>query len=168
MRRAEWISHWYSRLTSTSVVRYGRRGIPATALFYSDWNWNKVVWVCMGNGKGQVMLLTVLIVSGTVLGATTVAGLLMVYQMRQATNFGESLQALFAADTGLEWQLYRKFQNADYPAPVLGPETNASFVTTVDASSSIRSVGCAGTLIQNAREGGCPRPVNRAFELIFK
>lgn len=122
----------------------------------------------MGNSRGQVMLLTVLIVSGTILGATTIAGLLMVYQIRQATNFGESLQALFAADTGLEWQLYRKFQNADYPAPVLSPETNASFVTVVDASRSIQSVGCAGALIENAPAGRCPRPVNRAFELIFK
>lgn len=122
----------------------------------------------MRNAKGQVMLLTVLIVSGTILGATTIAGLLMVYQIRQAINFGESLQALFAADTGLEWQLYRKFQKSDYPEPVLSPDTNASFVTTVDASSSIQSVGCAGALITNARKGSCPRPVNRAFELIFK
>lgn len=118
--------------------------------------------------KGQVMLLTVLIVSGTILGATTIAGLLMVYQMRQATNFGESLQALFAADTGLEWQLYRKFQKSDYPEPVLSPDTNASFVTVLDGTNSIQSVGCAGTIIENAREGGCPRPVNRAFKLIFK
>ena len=122
----------------------------------------------MHNAKGQVMLLTVLIVSGTILGATTIAGLLMVYQIRQATNFGESLQALFAADTGLEWQLYRKFQKMDYPEPIFSPEANASFITILDASSSIQSVGCAGTLIPNARAGGCPRPVNRAFELIFK
>jgi hypothetical protein len=122
----------------------------------------------MHNVKGQVMLLTVLIVSGTILGATTIAGLLMVYQMRQATNFGQSLQALFAADTGLEWQLYRKFQKDDYPEPVFSPEANASFVTTYNASSSLQSVGCAGALIENARAGGCPRPVNRAFELIFK
>ena len=122
----------------------------------------------MRNAKGQVMLLTVLIVSGTILGATTIAGLLMVYQIRQATNFGQSLQALFAADTGLEWQLYRKFQKEDYLEPVFSPDVNASFVTIYNASSSLQSIGCAGAIIENARAGGCPRPVNRAFELIFK
>ena len=51
--------------------------------------------------KGQVMLLTVLIVSGSIIGATTIAGLLMLYELRNATNVSQSLQALFAADTGL-------------------------------------------------------------------
>lgn len=131
---------------------------------------DRVVYIHMRmkNAKGQVMLLTILIVSGTILGATTLAGLLMVYQTRQATNFGQSLQALFAADTGLEWQLYRKFQKADYPEPVFSPEVNASFVTRYNASSSLESVGCAGALMDGVRPGGCPRPVTRAFELIFK
>lgn len=121
--------------------------------------------------KGQVMLLTVLIVSGTILGATTIAGLLTLYQIRQATNFGQSVQALFAADTGLEWALYRKFAETDegkeYPKPQLSPETEADFAVTV-SSSSIRSVGCVGPLREGAAEGRCPRPTTRAFEIIFK
>ena len=45
--------------------------------------------------KGQVMLLAVLVLSGTILGATTIAGLLMLNQLRQATNIGLSMQAIF-------------------------------------------------------------------------
>ncbi len=114
------------------------------------------------------MLLIVLIVSGTILGATTIAGLLMLYQVRQATNFGQSLQALFSADTGLEWKLYQLFQDADYPKPIMSADTNSDFVVIQNASSSIQSIGCAGAVLSNARPGSCPRPVNRALELIFK
>lgn len=114
------------------------------------------------------MLLTVLIVSGTILGATTIAGLLMLYELRQATHFGQSLQALFAADTGLEWKLYQQFQDNNYPPPVMSVDTQSDFVVVGNASSSIQSIGCAGAIIPNAKASRCPRPVTRAFELIFK
>ena len=114
------------------------------------------------------MLLTVLIVSGTILGATTIAGLLMLYQIRQATNFSQSLQALFAADTGLEWKLYQSFVDPDYPAPAMSAESISEFVVEGDASSSIRSVGCAGAILPDAQASRCPRLVTRAFELIFE
>lgn len=114
------------------------------------------------------MLLTVLIVSGTIVGATTIAGVLMLYQLRQATNFGQSLQALFAADTGLEWKLYQQFQDRDYPPPVMSADTQSDFIVIGNASSSIQSIGCAGAIIPSATAGRCPRPVTRAFELIFE
>jgi hypothetical protein len=119
------------------------------------------------NRSGQVMLLTVLIVSGAIVGATTIAGLLMLYEMRQATNFSQSLQALFAADSGLEWKLYQLFHDAEYPPPAFSPEAQADVVVTGDAKTSIRSLGCAGARRSDAREGICPRPVNRALELVF-
>lgn len=60
--------------------------------------------------SAQVMIITVLTLGGTLLGATTIAGLLMLYQIRQATDLKNSAQAIFAADTGIEWGLYRFFQ----------------------------------------------------------
>lgn len=114
------------------------------------------------------MLLTVLIVSGTILGATTIAGLLMIYQIRQATNFGQSLQALFAADTGLEWKLYQSFVDPSYPQPTMSSESMSEFVVEGDTLSSIRSVGCAGAVLSGTPVGRCPRPINRAFELDFE
>jgi len=121
------------------------------------------------------MLLTVLIISGTILGATTIAGLLMLYQIRQATNTALSLQALFAADTGLEWRLYQLFAEnvvdqdvvENHPIPEMSVESNSDFIVKGDENSSIRSVGCAGAKLDVSEEF-CPRPVTRAFELIFK
>lgn len=120
------------------------------------------------------MLLTVLLISGTILGATTIAGLLMLYQLRQATNFGQSVQALFAADTGLEWQLYRLFVDETRPKPKLSASSMSDFevepkiVQKDNLPPSIRSVGCAGAVLSNIRPDACPRSINRAFELIFQ
>lgn len=58
------------------------------------------------NNRGQVMLLTVLILSGTLLGATTIAGLLMLYQIRQSADIANSTRAIYAADSGLEKRIY--------------------------------------------------------------
>ncbi len=52
--------------------------------------------------SGQAMLLTVIALGGTLLGATTIAGLLMLYQIRQATDLKDSNKAIFAADAGIE------------------------------------------------------------------
>lgn len=114
------------------------------------------------------MLLTVLLISGTILGATTIAGLLMLYQIRQATNVGYSLQALFAADSGVEWKLYQELQDSSYPAPVMSSQSNSNFIASGSLKDSITSVGCAGPLISSNNPQLCPRPINRAFQLIFE
>ncbi len=59
--------------------------------------------------SGQVMILTVLAMGGAILGATTIAGLLMLYQIRQTTDLANSGKAIYAADAGLEWSLYNWF-----------------------------------------------------------
>ena len=114
------------------------------------------------------MILTVLIISGTVLGATTIAGILMVNQIRQATNAQHSLQALFAADAGLEWELYNNFVGS-YEKPQMN---KADFVTKVigsDNNIEFRSVGCAGALIEGkVLDNICSRKVNRSLQLFFQ
>jgi len=99
---------------------------------------------------GQVMLLTVLVIGGLLLGASSIAGLLMVYQLRQASDITNSTKAIFAADSGLEWELYRMFKDSGYPKPAM--TNNANFNTTVYGTSTIKSVGNS----QNS---------SRAFEL---
>ncbi len=59
------------------------------------------------SNSGQVMLVTALLMSGMLLGATVVAGLLTVNQLRQATDVTNSARAIFAADAGAELQRYR-------------------------------------------------------------
>ena len=114
------------------------------------------------------MILTVLIVSGTILGATTIAGILMLNQIRQATNVEHSLQAIFAADAGLEWELYNNFVGS-YDKPEMN---KANFVTEVigrDNSIEFRSVGCAGALIEGEVPAHlCSRKVNRSLQLLFE
>lgn len=103
--------------------------------------------------RGQVMLSTVLILSGTILGATAIAGLLMLYQVRQSTNIGDSAKAIFAADAGLEYEFYRKYKDAGYIAPTL--TNGASFATTLIGTTTVQSVGSAGEVV-------------RAFEATFE
>ncbi len=104
--------------------------------------------------RGQVMLLTVVLLSGTVLGATTIAGLLMLQQIRQATLATDSMRAIFAADAGLEWEFYKATKDQNYKKPVLG--NGAVFVTKNDGIT-IKSTGYA-----NPR-----RAVARALEASF-
>ena len=56
----------------------------------------------MGGSGGQAMLVTMLFTSALILSATTVAGFLMVHQIRQAVDAGSSVQATYAADAGIE------------------------------------------------------------------
>lgn len=88
--------------------------------------------------EGQVMLLSIVLLGGVILSATAIGGLLMVFQIRQGNDAVNSAKALFAADTGLEWETYNRFTSVPgsvtEPAfdPILG---SVSFVstTTIDA-----------------------------------
>ncbi|MDE2000966.1 MAG: hypothetical protein KGI60_00160 [Patescibacteria group bacterium] len=118
--------------------------------------------------SGQVMLITVLALSGTILGATTIAGLLMLYQMRQASDIANSTKAIFAADTGIEWRLY-KFFKADKdaclscpdggacPAPTLA--NGATFTSTCDSQT------VNGVQTVTIRSTGVSQNNARAFEI---
>jgi hypothetical protein len=109
-------------------------------------------WQIADNKKGQVMLLTVVVLSATILGATTIAGLLTMYQVRQSTDIINSGKAIFAADAGLECEYYRIDNPAFNCADVSASFTNgASFTTTilqVGPPLVIRSVGTAGTAVR--------------------
>ena len=100
------------------------------------------------------MLLTVVLLSGTVLGTTAVAGLLMLYQIRQATLATDSMRAIFAADAGLEWEFYKGTKDGAYKKPTLS--NHAEFETKNDGIT-IKSTGYA-----NKR-----RVVARALEASF-
>ncbi|MDD5430644.1 MAG: hypothetical protein PHP03_00205 [Candidatus Pacebacteria bacterium] len=57
--------------------------------------------------SGQAMLLTILMLSGTIIGAVAIGGYMMISQIRQSTDVINSAKAIFAADAGLEWRLYK-------------------------------------------------------------
>ncbi len=98
------------------------------------------------------MLLTVVLLSGVILGVSAISGVLTLNQIRQATNSTDSMKAIFAADTGVEWELYRRFKDNDLPKPVL---TNGADFETASSTNSIKSTGYA-----NSR-----KTVARAFQV---
>jgi len=62
------------------------------------------------------MLIAVLSLGGAILGATTVAGLLTLYQIRATTDTANSAKAIFAADAGVEWALFNHYCGTTDPA----------------------------------------------------
>lgn len=113
------------------------------------------------------MLLVVLTLGGTMLGVTTVAGLLMLYQIRQATTFRSSAQSVFAADAGSEWALYGYFQGQNVPLPGGGTLSNGAVVSVscYDASDNISP--CTATSSIDAIAKGAAGDTKRAFLATF-
>lgn len=71
------------------------------------------------------MILTVLVISGTLLSITLVAGLIMLYQIKQATSAADSAKALFAADAGVSWWFY--YNGPNYQSSLNSSTINGSF-----------------------------------------
>ena len=82
------------------------------------------------------MLLAILMTSGAILTTTSILALLMLYQLKQSNDAVSSTEAIFAADTGIEWQSCLLFKSsAECPTPIL---ENATF--TIEVASSSNSI----------------------------
>lgn len=114
--------------------------------------------------SGQVMILTVLALGGTILGATTVAGLLMLYQIRQATDLANSAKAIFAADAGLEWALYQFFTK-DTAEALPTPLTNGAAISVKCFLATGEEKTCDNEEIMEIRSVGRSVGSSRAFRL---
>jgi len=122
--------------------------------------------------SGQVMLTTVLALSGTVLGATTIAGLLMLYQIRQASDIVSSTKSLYAADSGIEWRLCKFFKidgeicNDAPLCPDSSPEAQGACVLQNSASfkATCTSIIDAGKEAITIQSSGNNQKTFRAFE----
>ncbi len=99
---------------------------------------------------GQVMLLTVVLLSGVILASTSLAGFLILYQLRSATDIKASTKAIFAADAGIEWAFYNENKlGGSLPYLNGGPSmTNGSKVTITKTVSDplypLKAVGQSG------------------------
>jgi len=106
--------------------------------------------------SGQVMLLTAVLISGIVLSATSLAGLLTIYQLRQVTDVTNSTKAIFAADSGVECALYKhNFSDPTKPRQIDCGETkpvtlsnNATFQTNPDQNISVGTSGRSSRAFQ--------------------
>ena len=94
--------------------------------------------------SGQAMLIAVLSLGGAILGATTVAGLLTLYQLRAANDSENSSKAIFAADSGAEWVLFDYYCGLTTPARCSGEVPLPGDVPgTLSASKATVSGSCS-------------------------
>lgn len=106
------------------------------------------------NQSGIALLLTMIILSATMLIATLIAAI-VVTQLKLSSDVNNSTIAVYAADSGVEWQLYQIRQGASVPTPVMS--NGATISTTVTGSLpnfTIKSLGAH-------------REVERQFEVNF-
>ncbi len=97
------------------------------------------------------MLMTTLILSGAILGATTFAGLLVLFQLRQTSDVAASTKAIFAADSGIECAFLVRFEGgaespppapAEYESRCRGTLANGAEYRTISTGpDTIKSVG---------------------------
>jgi hypothetical protein len=91
--------------------------------------------------SGQAMLIAVLALGGAILGATTVAGLLTLYQIRATTDTANSAKAIFAADAGTEWALFNYYCGVNSSACPGGPLTSEPSFAGSGASAIVSCYG---------------------------
>lgn len=113
--------------------------------------------------KGQVMILSVVMISGAVLSATAAVGILMIYELRHAGNAINSAEAIFAADAGVECALMKHKEDE----PVLdcndsGAPVELSNGATFEVFEVTDTCGVIG-----ARSLGKSNQVARSFEAFF-
>jgi len=99
------------------------------------------------------------------LGATVIAGFLIVNQIKMTSNAADSAKAVFAADAGIEWGVYNYSRpSSTDPTPVFS--NGASFtVTCYDSSSS--EIDCRNASTSLMKSSGRAGASYRAFELSF-
>lgn len=122
--------------------------------------------------SGQAMLIAVLALGAAILGATTVAGLLTLYQIRATTDTANSAKAIFAADAGTEWALFNYgcgMNPAQCPNGPIAPPTftgsgASAIVSCYDNSGATGdAIPCNNTNTVVAISSGIANGSERAF-----
>ena len=111
------------------------------------------------------MILAVLMLGGAMLGVTAIAGLLMLYQIRQSTDYENSAKAIFAADAGVEWALQSYFKPPAGPLPGSPPGTleNGAVVSVTCYDNTNSPVACSNPSSTYAISEGSAGGTKRAF-----
>ena len=104
------------------------------------------------NQKGQVLLVTVLILMSTFTLAITIGGMVL-YELKSMNATGESVKALYAAEAGIECRLY--MTNKAGSCDASGTLENGTEYISTDYVTYIRSIGTSNK-------------VNRALEITFE
>jgi hypothetical protein len=99
--------------------------------------------------SGQALLIVVVFMSAIMLGISVITGYLFVQRIRTSADITRSTQAIFAADAGLEAQLYDIFQNQGFLSTsaktIQGTLEPASFEATREDNGTGFSITSLGT-----------------------
>ncbi|MDP3003998.1 MAG: pilus assembly PilX N-terminal domain-containing protein [Candidatus Azambacteria bacterium] len=106
------------------------------------------------NQRGIALLLTVIIIS-VVLLITTLISNIVITQLKLAGDINDSVAAIYAADSGVEWQLYQIRYGVLISTPIMSNgATVSATVTGASPNFTIKSLGSY-------------RTVKRQFEVSF-
>lgn len=138
------------------------------------------------NEKGQVMVLTSIIIGALILSASAIAGLLMFFQIQQSNDAVTSGMAVFAADAGIEASFdcyYHTDAGSIFPAgydgtqdicPENGTLSNgATYISSMWCVDSTRTtrVSCldnANVFGFRVRSIGASQRTERALETFYR
>lgn len=91
--------------------------------------------------SGVALLLTVVILSVVTLVAVFIVNVIS-NELKLAGDINDSKKAIYAADSGVEWQLYQIRQGASVASPVMSNGATVSVtVTGISPSFNIKSIG---------------------------
>lgn len=90
----------------------------------------------MKKQKGQILLVTLLVFL-SVFALGIALGILVLFELRAMTHLGESVKALYAAESGIEWRLFC-FAKYYINPPTLSNDTTFS---AEEGNNYIRAVG---------------------------
>lgn len=85
----------------------------------------------MKKQKGQILLVT-LFVFLAIFALGIGLGSFVLFEIRSMINLGESIKALYAAESGVEWRLYCRLKASCPPPPSLSNETQFRYEESED------------------------------------
>lgn len=104
--------------------------------------------------KGIALLLSIIILAIVILITVLIAAIVAM-QLKLASDINDSAAAIYAADSGVEWQLYQIRQGASVSSPAMSNGATIEMVVTGTAPNfTIKSLGSY-------------RAVKRQFEVSF-
>ena len=94
----------------------------------------------IGKENGVALLITVVIVSAVMLMTALIANIVAT-QLKMASDISSSVSAIYAADSGVEWQLYQIKKGVSVSAPAINGATISTIVTGSAPNFTIKSLG---------------------------
>lgn len=92
------------------------------------------------NEKGQLLLITLLVMGG-VFAVGMAVGLAFLNEARTSRQSLDSVKAIYAAQSGLEFELYKCFKNPSAAAPPMTNGTCYTSQTTTGAATTSHAIG---------------------------